>query len=395
MSGAFKTASRVLEPFQRFTRLESASGLLLLFAAAIAFAWANSPAREIYHAFRSWSILKPPFAAFTLEQMVNNGFMAAFFLLVGLEIKREMLAGELASFRKSALPMAAAVGGMLVPAGIYAWFNHGSPAASGWGIPMATDIAFALGALTLLGKRIPQGLKVFLVALAIIDDIGAILVIAIFYTQRLHFGALALAGICIALLFGMKASGVRRLFPYLGLGILLWWFLLLSGIHATLAGVVLAGFIPYSSRCAEEPSLQCLERLLHPWVSFGVLPLFALVNAGAALIPETRGLLIQPPGLGIIVGLCLGKPVGITLFSWLAVRLRFGALPDGARWNHLLGTGLLGGIGFTMSLFIADLGLPDARLLEGAKLSVLCASLISGVAGFGYLWLAGREKKSR
>ena len=371
------------KPFHQFARLESASGLLLFFAAAVAFLWANSPLHGSYSNFK-----------LILEHPINEGLMALFFLLMGLEIKREMREGELASLRKSILPIAGALGGMLVPAGIYALYNHGTPAASGWGIPMATDIAFALGALTLLGRRIPLGLKVFVVALAIIDDLGAILVIAIFYTQQIHLVPLALAGACLIALFILNTAGVRRLAIYLPVGILLWVFLLRSGIHSTLSGVALALFIPLNSGDSKEPPLQRLERQLHPWVSFAILPLFALVNAGVALIPETREMLFEPSGLGILAGLSLGKPIGIVFFSWLALRLGFASLPDGVRWNHMLGAGLLGGIGFTMSLFIADLGLPDARLLEGAKLSVLCASLISGLLGFAYLWMAGRKPKS-
>ncbi len=372
-----KTSARAFKPFQRFIQLESASGLLLFFAALVAIVLANSPLQEFYLTFKS-----------TLEYPVNDGLMAVFFLLVGLEIRREMYSGQLASFRRAALPIAAALGGMLVPAGIYALFNHHSPTASGWGIPMATDIAFALGAMTLLGKRVPPGIKVFLVALAIIDDIGAILVIALFYAQQLHFGQLALAGTCLVTLFTLNRFKIRSIPVYLLVGFFLWFFLLRSGIHATLAGVALAFFIPYDANRDVKPGL---EEWLHPWVNFGILPLFALINAGIPLLQETRSLLLKPLGLGILAGLCLGKPLGITLFSWVAMRLGFGELPGGVRRAHLLGAGLLGGIGFTMSLFIADLGLPDVRLLDGAKLSVLCASMISGLAGFGYLWWVGRK----
>ena len=375
------SAAGIFKPFHQFVKLESASGLLLFATALIGLAWANSPLSESYQAFKAAS-----------GYIVNDGLMAIFFLLVGLEIKREMRGGELASFRRSALPLAAALGGMLVPAAIYTLFNHNLPSGSGWGIPMATDIAFALGALMLLGKRIPPGLKIFLVALAILDDIGAILVIALFYTRSLHWGALALSGLCLAALFALNFSGVRRLSVYLAPGILLWFFLLRSGIHATLAGVAVAFLIPHTPKNSGEPLAQNLERRLHPWVSFGILPLFALINAGVALVPQTRGMLFEPVGLGILAGLCLGKPLGIFLFSWLAVRLGLGEPPTGVRWNHLFGAGLLAGIGFTMSLFIADLGLPNAQLLDGAKLAVLCASLVSGMMGTAWLWWVGTQK---
>ncbi len=247
---------------------------------------------------------------------------------------------------------------------------------------MATDIAFALGVLTLLGNRIPLGLKVFLTALAILDDIGAILVIALFYARGFHLAALLPAGLCLTVLVVLNAYEVRRLAPYLLLGALLWWFLLHSGIHATLAGVALALCLPRAS------ARQCTRRL-HPWVNFGILPLFALVNAGVALSAGTQGMLHPPLGLGILAGLCLGKPLGILLFSWLAVRLGIGALPGGVHWKHMLGAGILGGIGFTMSLFIADLGFPGSPLLDTAKLAVLGASLLSGAAGFLYLRMLG------
>lgn len=365
----------ILKPLRRFLQWEPAPGLLLFFASLAAFSWANSHVSGSYFAFKA-----------SLEHTVNDGLMTLFFLLMTFEIKREMVSGELASFQKSALPVAAALGGMLLPAGIYVLFNHGSAAASGWGIPMATDIAFALAALTLLGKRVPAGLKIFLIALAIIDDLGAILVIALFYSQQIHVLMLVLSAACLAVLFLLNQIKVSLLWPYLLLGFLLWFFLLRSGIHATMAGVALAFLIPSGKKDSDV-----LEHLLQPWVNFVILPLFALVAAGVALVPETRGLLFHPVGLGILLGLCLGKPVGILSFSWLAVRFKLGALPRGVRWKALLGAGVLGGIGFTMSLFIAELGLPGAGFLDGAKLAVFCASLISGFGGFGYLWLMGRK----
>jgi NhaA family Na+:H+ antiporter len=366
-----------------FSRSESFPGVLLFLCALAALAWANSPWDRAYRVFREYRPGGMP-GVLPLELIVNDALMAVFFLLVGLEIKREMLAGELSSWKRSALPIAGALGGMLVPAGIFLAWNHGLPTASGWGIPMATDIAFALGALALLGKRVPVGLKIFLVALAIIDDIGAILVIAFFYADGIHVPMLFLALGVFAALALANRSGVRHPAPYLLGGLLLWFAVFHSGIHATIAGVLLAICVPRSLAARLEPRL-------HPYVSFGILPLFALVNAGVALSPAVRHTLAEPLGLGILLGLCAGKPVGITLFSWLAVRSGIASLPGNVTWAQLAGAGLLGGIGFTMSLFIAGLGLPARELLDGAKLAVLAASVISGVGGYVVLrWLGAR-----
>jgi NhaA family Na+:H+ antiporter len=364
---------------QRFFRLEASSGILLLVSALAALAWANSPWEPAYQVLKHAAIL-PGFSA---ELFVNDILMAVFFLLMGLEIKREFLQGELSTRRQAALPLAAALGGMLVPALLFLAWNRGGPAAHAWGVPMATDIAFALGVMTLLGKRVPLGLKVFLVALAIIDDLGAILVIAFFYSGNLHGGWLLGAGLVTALLALLNRRGVTRAWPYLLGGVALWAAVFQSGIHATIAGVLLALCTPLRPAPDDnrEPLLRRLEHALHPYVAFGILPLFALINAGIALSPGVLHALREPLGLGILTGLLIGKPAGITLFAWIAVRAGVASLPSGTGWALLAGAGLLGGIGFTMSLFIAGLGL-SPQLLDSAKFAVLTASLAAGVGGY-------------
>jgi NhaA family Na+:H+ antiporter len=394
----------VREFFQKFAALESASSLLLLACTLFALVWANTGWVHAYHLFRDLPLgfmWGGKFLGLPLELFVNDALMAVFFLLVGLEIKRELLAGELASLKRATLPILAALGGMLVPAALFIAWNQGLPGANGWGIPMATDIAFALGVMMLLGNRVPVGLKVFLVALAIIDDIGAILVIAIFYTHSLHLPALALAAAVFGGLLLVNKSGVRHPAPYLIGGGALWLCVFQSGVHATIAGVLLAFCIPYRDgagmRVRDEtsiPQLQRFESKLHPYVSFGILPLFALVNAGVTLSPTVLHALVDPLGLGIVTGLCLGKPIGITLFSWMAVRLRLATLPTGVSWGQLAGAGMLGGIGFTMSIFIAGLGLPTAELLDGAKIAILVSSVVAGTAGYLALRMLGQGKPS-
>jgi NhaA family Na+:H+ antiporter len=427
-------------PFQKFAQLQSASSILLILCTLAALTWANSAWGEGYHHFKEFPLglnLGGVPMTLNLELFVNDALMAVFFLLVGLEIKREMLAGELASIKQAALPIMAAVGGMLVPASIFLMWNNGLPSAHGWGIPMATDIAFALGVMTLLGKRVPIGLKVFLVALAIIDDIGAILVIAIFYTSQLSIPSLFLAVAILVVLGYMNYSGVKHPAPYLIGGLFLWISVFHSGIHATIAGVLLAFCIPHKAKLREEefaprieaalhkyrtgslkagsilddsrveaiheleaacegvePLLQRLESKLHAIVSFGILPLFALVNAGVEFSPEVTHTLIDPLGLGILMGLVLGKPIGITLFAWLAVRFKVASMPLSTTWAQLAGAGLLGGIGFTMSIFIAGLGLPNHELLDGAKLAILLSSIVAGTAGFLVLRVLGRNNES-
>ena len=406
---------RLLTPFQTFFRSESAGGVILIAAAVVAFLWANSPFAPSYQALKEapfgiglggWGLEKP------LLLWVNDGLMALFFLLVGLEIKRELLVGELKEPRAAALPIAAAVGGMAVPAGIYVALNWGGEGMSGWAIPMATDIAFALGVMALLGKRVPLGLKVALTALAIVDDLGAVLVIALFYTANLKPGylGLALALWVAALLYGRL--GGRRLTVFAVLGIVLWYGMLKSGVHATVAGVLLAFTLPMSRRLEpgevkrhladlfrggdfeeQEVELEHLEDLvegaqspLHelehsllPWSAFFIMPVFALFNAGFRLSPEAS--FAAPVTLGAFLGLVLGKPLGVVLFSWLAVASGRAALPGGVGWTAVTGMGLLAGIGFTMSLFIAALGFPDPVLLDQAKLGVLSASVAAAVVG--------------
>jgi NhaA family Na+:H+ antiporter len=374
---------------QRFFRMEASSGILLLACALAALAWANSPAEPAYQALKHAALLPE----FSFELLVNDVLMAVFFLLMGLEIKREFLQGELSTRRQAALPLAGALGGMLAPALLFLAWNQGGPAARAWGVPMATDIAFALGVLTLLGKRVPSGLKVFLVALAILDDLGAILVIAFFYSGSLHVGWLLAAGLITALLAFVNRRGVTHPLPYLLGGAALWAAVFQSGVHATIAGVLLALCIPHRAgpRANRAPLLSRLEHALHPWVAYGILPLFALVNAGVALTPGVWHALREPLGLGILTGLLIGKPVGITLFAWIAVRCGLASLPSGTGWARLAGAGLLGGIGFTMSLFIAGLGLPP-ELLDGAKFAVLAASLTAGLGGYFFLRSQARSR---
>ncbi|HEX2181334.1 MAG TPA: Na+/H+ antiporter NhaA [Rubrobacteraceae bacterium] len=425
-------AERIVRPFQDFAQKQSSGGILLIAAAVSALAWANSPWAESYAALwhtkltigvGDFSISKD------LTHWINDGLMAIFFLVVGLEIKRELLVGELSSVRGAALPVAAALGGAVVPALIYLALNAGTEGAAGWGIPMATDIAFALGVLALLGGRAPVGLKVFLTALAIVDDIVAVLVIALFYTSDVSWGALAIGGLFFAALVAANLLGVGRTLVYAVLGVGLWSCFLLSGIHATVAGVLLALTVPASSfinpgaflergryildRFEEagekgenvlsneerqaalhalnhatyrlEPPLHELEHALHPWVAFAVVPLFALANAGVPLGGTIAGALTNPVVLGIVLGLVIGKQLGVTLFAWLAVKSGAAELPAGIGWRHVYGASWLAGIGFTMSLFITDLAFSDAALVEAAKLGILAASLLAGVAGWTIL----------
>jgi len=378
-----------------FLKLESASGILLISAMALAMIFANTPLRLLYDAllstrveltFGSLQLAKP------LLLWINDGLMAIFFLLVGLEVKREVLAGELSSLPQVALPTVAAVGGMVVPAGIFVWFNWGNPVAmQGWAIPAATDIAFALGILALLGKGVPNSLKLFLLTLAILDDLGAIVIIALFYTSNLSLASLAGAAVCVALLVALNRRGATRLAPYLAVGALLWVFVLKSGVHATLAGVVLAFAIPLRTPAAKSHSpLLSLEHSLHPWVAFGILPVFAFANAGVSLAGLSPASLLAPLPLGIALGLFIGKPLGIGLFSWLAVRFKLGRLPAGVRWPEFMGMATLCGIGFTMSLFISSLGLAGAGFAveSSARLGILIGSLTSSLVGYAVLRIA-------
>jgi len=316
--------------------------------------------------------------------------MAVFFLVVGLEIKRELLDGELSSRKQAMLPVIAAVGGMLVPATIFFALNAGGAGARGWGIPMATDIALAIGVLALLGKRIPFGLKIFLTALAIIDDIGAVIIIAFFYTRSVSWAALGVSLILFVLLLLLNRLRVRATSIYLVVGLGIWLALLRSGVHATIAGVLLALAVPSGSEDDREPPLQQLERHLQPWAAYLIVPLFALANAGIHLEKNPLQSLGDPIGLGIVLGLFLGKQIGVVLFSWLAVRLRLGSLPPSVSWRQLHGAACLAGIGFTMSLFITLLAFQEQSQLTVAKMGVFAGSAISGVLGLVLLVAAGK-----
>ena len=421
----------LIRPFRSFFRQEASSSILLIITTTLAFVWANLPGiGATYHHFWETDLslsLGGMTIAKSLRHWIDEGLMTIFFLLVGLEIKREVLVGELATVKKAMLPVGAALGGMLFPALIFTAFNHGRPTMAGWGTPMATDIAFALGALYLLGSRVPVGLRVFLSAFAIADDLGAVLVIALFYTQEIVLPALAAAIGIVLLLALVNAAWVRSALVYAVLGIALWFAVLFSGLHATAAGVMLALFIPArgmydtdkfvqevhrylgditcsSDKCGYtilldqkhlnavqsievachevETPLQRMEHALQPWVAFLIVPLFGLANAGFSLLDiDLRAAAASPLTLGVAAGLFFGKPAGITLFSWIFVKLRFASLPSGVAWPHIIAAGVLGGLGFTMALFISGLSFTDPLHLDLAKLGILAGSLLSGVAG--------------
>jgi NhaA family Na+:H+ antiporter len=405
----------------RFIRTESAGGIALVVAAAIALAWANSPWRHGYDALwhtRALLDVGPVRIDEDLRHLVNDGLMALFFFVVGLEIKREAVRGELTDRRVAALPVLAALGGMLVPAGLYAIVGGGGVAADGWGIPIATDIAFALGVLALLGSRVPSSLKLFLLTLAIVDDIGAIVVIAIFYGGDVEPIALAAAAGGVAVTAGMRRLRVDWAPVYVAVAVITWYAMFHSGVHATIAGVALALVTPatsiappttarrWAARLTDAPSAtdahelaivaresvspaEHLEELLHPTTSFAVLPVFALANAGVHL----HGDMLDAPGAtrvaaGVVVGLVLGKVAGIVAGAWLGVRTGVATLPAGARWRHLVGVGALGGIGFTVSLFVAGLAFDDPALEDAARVAILAASAASAALGAAVLVLA-------
>ena len=381
---------RVLRPFQEFFQLEASSGILLLTCTFIALLWANSPFAKFY--FDLWSRhITLGIGAFAISKdllhWINDGLMVIFFFVVGLEIKREIRVGELASRQQAAPPIAAALGGMITPALIYLLINSGTSAARGWGIPMATDLAFAIGALSLLGNRVPTALKVFLTALAIVDDLGAVLVIALFYTEAIAWEMLALAAVIFIVLMIANRLDVQKTLAYVILGVGLWLALLNSGIHATIAGILLALTVPFGAsregaRDQAKTLLERLEHTLHPWVAFLILPVFALANAGVALGGEVFFALTQPIALGVFLGLVVGKQIGVTTFTWLCVKMGLGILPAGANWKHIYGVGWLAGIGFTMSLFIASLAFGAGPQLSFSKLGTLSASLIDGMVGW-------------
>jgi NhaA family Na+:H+ antiporter len=379
-------------PIKTFLKHESASGILLIIAAVLALVLDNSPLAWLYDGLLSTPlavqvgslIIHKPFLLW-----INDGLMAIFFFLIGLEIKREVVEGELSSLKQATLPIIAAFGGLLLPALIYMYFNHADFIASrGWGVPVATDIAFALGIVSLLGDRIPRNLKILLLSLAIIDDICAILIIALFYTENLSFLALSFAaiGVCCAVI--LNRAGVVRIAPYVLIGIFMWVCVLKSGIHATLAGVVLALTIPIKSKDKEYSPLRVLEHNLHPWVAYFIMPLFAFTNAGVSLKGVSLASLTEPISMGIIMGLFLGKQLGVMVFVGLAVSVGICKLPKDVSWAQVYGLALLCGIGFTMSLFIGTLAFDDPELIGQVRISVLIASLLSAVCGYTILRLA-------
>jgi Na+:H+ antiporter, NhaA family len=381
---------RTMQAGAAFFENEAAGGIVLMAAAAVAVVWANT-APYGYEGLRQTSLtvgIAPLALSKPLVLWINDGLMAIFFFLVGLEIKREILRGELTSTRKALLPVVAAAGGMIAPAAIYALLNFRGPGAPGWGIPMATDIAFALGALALLGKRVAPSLRVFLTAVAIADDLGAVAVIAIFYTSDLSAGALATAAVFLVMLVVVNRLGIHRVWPYLILGVALWVAVLKSGVHATVAGVLAAFMVPASGGSSSTnghsagPLLDRLEHALQPWVAFLIMPLFALANAGLQLSRDFGSLLSDPIALGIILGLFIGKQLGVAASCWALVRLGLAAMPSRATWHQLYGVSLLCGIGFTMSLFIATLAFQDPGTLAPAKIGVLAGSLVSGIVGY-------------
>ncbi|QNL52676.1 Na+/H+ antiporter NhaA [Olivibacter sp. SDN3] len=371
-------------------------GILLMACVVISLTVANSPLGAGFEKFLDKEIGYESQALhlrYPIILWINDGLMAIFFLLVGLEIKRELMDGELSSARKAALPVFAALGGVVMPAAIYALLNHGTETASGWAIPMATDIAFALAIITLLGKKVPITLKIFLAALAIVDDLMAILIIAIFYSGDLHYDYLMYAALLVAGLFTLNRLGVKNTAAYLVPAIFIWYFIHHSGIHATIAGVLTAFTIPSKSNGNAESPLLKLEHALSRPVNLLIMPIFALANTNITFVEGMFDGLISPLGLGIVLGLFIGKPLGIFLLSWISVKLGICAMPSHAGWKHLLGVGMLAGIGFTMSIFIALLSFSGEELLTAeAKFSVLVASVISGVVGS--IFLSSISKKT-
>ncbi|MBW8687238.1 Na+/H+ antiporter NhaA [Chitinophaga rhizophila] len=428
---------RLLKPIHRFIHQEFTGGIVLFLAVIAAIIWANSAWHDSYH--HLWETkLAVSFSDKALDVplhiWINDGLMALFFFVIGLELKREFMAGELSSMKKASLPMVAALGGMLVPAAIYFLINQGRDSANGWGIPMATDIAFALALLSLAGKNIPSSIKVFLSALAVADDLGAVLVIALFYTASISFAPL-LAGACLLMLMvGGNALGIRSTLFYLLVGIAVWLCFLFSGVHATIAGVLVAFTIPARTKINEqeyvshlnayskqfedeiplegtlttaeqhrtiekikqlsldaETPLQKIEYALHPWVAFVIMPLFALANAGMVIGSDFFSSLGNPVSMGVATGLLVGKFVGVLLFTWLMVRLKIASLPQYATWRHIAGVAMLAGVGFTMSLFITGLAFSSEQMIDQSKYGILISSLIAGTLGI--LVLKGAKQK--
>ena len=367
--------------FNDFFDSEKAGGLILVFLTALSLGLANSPWQTDYINF--WHL---DLGGHPIVHWINDGLMAIFFLLIGLELEREIYHGELSNIKNAALPIFGALGGMLVPAGIFLLFNFGTNTQAGAGIPMATDIAFAIGILSLLGKRVPSSLKIFLTALAVMDDLGAIIIIAIFYTTSLAFTNLFIALGIFVLLLILNRLKVHNLVPYLMGGAVMWYFMLHSGVHATITGVLLAYAIPFGNGGEKSPS-YILQHFLHKPVAFFIMPLFAIANTCIAIDDSWQTGLKQPSSLGIIAGLLIGKPLGIWLFSFIGVGLGLCALPSDLKWKNIIGAGFLGGIGFTMSIFITLLAFDNADIVNNSKIAILFASLIAGTIGFIFLKL--------
>lgn len=432
------TIEKIIAPVHRFINLEYTGGIVLCCSVLVAIIWANSSFADAYH--HLWEInFSVGFAGFTLNHplhiWINDGLMALFFFVIGLELKREFMDGELSTLQKASLPMMAALGGMLVPALIYWFMNRETSASHGWGIPMATDIAFALALLSMAGKHIPPSVKVFLSALAVADDLGAVLVIAFFYTENLNFIPLAFAAGLLVILFAGNRLGIRAVAFYLIIGLGVWVGFLLSGVHATIAGVLVAFTIPavrkideklFSSNLrrlsdefeqdipssgtfttahqhhtieevktlalAAETPLQKIEHALHPWVAFLIMPLFALANAGIIIGSDFFTAIQNPVSFGVILGLIVGKFVGVLVFTWLMVASGLSRLPENAKWKHITGLALLAGVGFTMSLFISNLAFQEPEYIEQAKYGILLASIIAGTLGLTMLKLTAKPK---
>ncbi len=386
---------RFREGLSRLTQWGPAPGILLLSCVVVSMLVANSPLGPALEAILAKEIgihTDSLHLRYSVSLWINDGLMAIFFLLVGLEIKRELVSGELSSPKKAALPIVAALGGVVVPALFYVMFNHGKPTAGGWAIPMATDIAFALAIITMLGRRVPLSLKVFLAALAIVDDLIAILVIAIFYSGELHYASLLYGGVVFAVMLLLNRLGTKVIAAYLIPGVVLWYFIHHSGIHATIAGVLTAFTLPMSDDEGEISPLEKLEHALVNPVNWLIMPIFAFSNTNIMFVEGMIEGLVSPMGLGVILGLMVGKPVGIFMMSWASVRLGLCSMPQGASWKHVLGVGMLAGIGFTMSIFIAMLSFSGQQLLMSeAKFAVLVASCFSALIGCSTLVMIGKK----
>ena len=367
---------KISQLYKEFFESEKAGGLMLIAFTLISLSIANSSLGVGYHDF-----FQIKFVGLTIEHWINDGLMAIFFLLIGLELEREVYVGELSNFKDALLPIFAALGGIIVPAGLYMWFNYGTVTQSGAGIPMATDIAFALGILSLLGNRVPTSLKIFLTALAVIDDLGAIIIIAIFYTKNLLWTNLFISLGIFALLLFLNRMKIKNLIPYLIGGVVMWYFMLHSGVHATITGVLLAFAIPFGNGNAKSTS-YILQHFLHKPVAFVILPIFALANTAIVFSGDISQTLSEPYSIGIALGLIVGKPLGIFLMSFLAVTFGITQLPSDLGWKSIFGVGLLGGIGFTMSIFITLLAFDNETIINNSKLIILISSLTAGLLGF-------------